>query len=182
MDAQGPPGLRLVPLTAASVRALVAEPGRSLTEPGLTGLGWPEEDRRVLRYRSEALAADPAAAPWLLHVAVDEQERLVGRIGCHSAPVDDRVEVGSWVGPDFRGRGVATWLLAAFSAWLQESGVRTVVLTVGPANAPSLGIARRAGFVHLGERWDEEDGTELVLERDLLSGRRAPPRGRPPAA
>ena len=35
------------------------------------------------------------------------------------------------------------------------TGVVTVVLTVGPDNTGSLHIARRAGFVQVGEEWDE---------------------------
>jgi ribosomal-protein-alanine N-acetyltransferase len=133
----------------------------------LAGLVWPEDDRRVLRYRAEALAADPTAWRWLLHAVLDGEGRLVGRIGCHSAPVDGRVEVGYYVRPAVRGQGTATRVLAAFSDWLFDHGVRTVVLTIGPENVASLRIARRAGFVEVGEQWDDEDGRELVLERTL---------------
>jgi [ribosomal protein S5]-alanine N-acetyltransferase len=161
------PALTLVPLTAESVRALAAGPAEPLSQEGLTGLVWPEDDRRVLRYRAEALAADPAAWPWLLHAALDDDGALLGRIGCHTRPVAGRVEVGYYVLPDARGRGLATRMLASFLHWLRVRGVETVVLTIGPDNAASLTIARRAGFVGVGEVWDEEDGPELVLERTL---------------
>jgi RimJ/RimL family protein N-acetyltransferase len=161
------PALTLVPLTADSLRALAACPAKPLSQEGLIGQLWPEDDRRVLRYRAEALAADPAAWPWLLHAALDAHGHLVGRIGCHARPVAGRVEVGYHVVPAARGRGVATRMLASFSDWLREHGADTVVLTIGPDNAASLTIARKAGFVQVGEEWDEEDGLQLVLERTL---------------
>ncbi len=161
------PALSLVPLSAQSVRALAASPAEPLSQERLTGLVWPVDDRRVLRYRAEALAADPAAWPWLLHAALDDEGALVGRIGCHTRPVGGRVEVGYYVLPDARGRGLATRMLASFLHWLREHGVETVVLTIAPDNLASLAIARRAGFVRVGEAWAEEDGLELVLERIL---------------
>ncbi len=154
-------------MTAASIRALSLRPQEPLPQKGLTGLVWPEDDRRVLRYRAEALASDPASWRWLLHAVLDGDGWLVGRIGCHSAPVDGRVEVGYYVRPAVRGQGTAARVLAAFSDWLLDQGVRTVVLTIGPGNVASLRIARRAGFVAVGEQWDDEDGRELVLERTL---------------
>ena len=159
--------LTLVPLTAESLRALAARPAQPLSQEGLTGLVWPEDDRRVLRYRAEALAADPAAWPWLLHAVLDGNGALVGRIGCHARPVAGRVEVGYYVLPAARRRGVATRALASFTRWLREHGVDTVVLAIGPENAASLTIARRAGFVRVGEVCDDEDGLEVVLERTL---------------
>ena len=159
------PQVTLVPLTGESIVALALAPDEPLTQEGLTGLVWPEDDRRVLRYRAAALAADPAASRWLLHAALHGSGNLVGRIGCHAAPVDGRVEVGYYVRPDARRRGLATRMLEVFSDWLRSNGVTTIVLAVGPANVASLRIARQAGFVRVGEQWDDEDGVELVLER-----------------
>jgi RimJ/RimL family protein N-acetyltransferase len=48
-----------------------------------------------------------------------------------------------------------------------SQGVTAVVLSVRPDNEASLRVARRAGFVMVGERQDDEDGLELVLERTL---------------
>lgn len=162
-----PGGITLVPLTETTLRALVERPDAPLTQAGLARQQWPEGDRRVLRYRAAALAADATSWPWLLHAVVDDSGRVVGRVGCHSAPVDGRVEVGYAVVPGVRRRGVATSALEGFCTWLRANGVHTVVLTVGPGNTASLAVAGRAGFVQVGERWDEEDGLELVLERTL---------------
>ena len=159
--------LTLVPLTASSIRSLALRPDQPLSQEGLAGLVWPADDRRVIRYRSDALAADPAAERWLLSAVLDADGTLVGRIGCHSAPVNGRVEVGYSVRPECRRRGIATRILSTFSQWLADQGVQTVVLSVRPDNEASLRIARRAGFAQVGERQDDEDGLELVLERAL---------------
>jgi RimJ/RimL family protein N-acetyltransferase len=160
--------LALHPLGAEEIRALYA--GRADwagDHPGLSGVEWPEGDRRVLRYRVAALDADPAAAPYLLHVAVLDG-RFVGRIGCHEAPdADGRVEIGYSVVETERGRGVGGRLVDQFLEWLAERDVAVVEASVSPDNEPSLRLLRRRGFVETGERWDDEDGRELILTRQL---------------
>jgi RimJ/RimL family protein N-acetyltransferase len=160
--------LSLVPLTAESIRAL--HEGRAdwaAGQPELSGVDWPEEDRRVLRYRVEALAADPSAAPYLLHVAVRD-DAFVGRIGCHEAPsVDGVVEIGYAVAASARRQGLGGQIVDLFLGWLREQGVTRVEASVGPDNEPSLQLLHRRGFVETGERWDDEDGRELVLTLHL---------------
>jgi RimJ/RimL family protein N-acetyltransferase len=158
-------------LTAEALRALHA--GRddwASGQPELAGLGWPEEDRRVLRYRVETLDADPSAAPYLLHVAVRDGA-FVGRIGCHSAPDENgTVEIGYAVAAAMRGQGLGGLIVDLFLAWLTSRGVIHVEASVSPDNEPSLRLLDRRGFVETGERWDEEDGCELVLSKRLRAG------------
>ena len=68
--------------------------------------------------------------------------------------------------PEHRGRGYATEAAAALIAWARGQGVARFVASVAPANAPSLAIVRKLGFVRTGEQWDDEDGLELVFELD----------------
>ncbi len=160
--------LFLQALTAESLRALHA--GRddwASGQPELAGLVWPEADRRVLRYRVEALDADPAAAPYLLHVAVRDGA-FVGRIGCHTAPDQNgTVEIGYAVVEAARGQGLGGLIVDLFLDWLTVQGVIHVEASVSPDNEPSLRLLGRRGFVETGERWDEEDGRELVLSKRL---------------
>jgi ribosomal-protein-alanine N-acetyltransferase len=161
-------------LTAESLRALHA--GRAdwaSRQPELAGLVWPDDDRRVLRYRKEALDADPAAAPYLLHVAVRDGA-FVGRIGCHTAPeADGTVEIGYAVAEAERGQGVGGLIVDLFLDWLTDRGVIRVEASVSPDNEPSLRLLSRRGFDETGEHWDEEDGRELVLTKRLEPGARA---------
>jgi RimJ/RimL family protein N-acetyltransferase len=164
--------MRLVRLDAGTVRALAA--GSPVRVDGLL-LDWPDEDRRVLRYRCEALDADPASAPYLLHVLLDDSApggpRLAGRIGCHEGPRDGVLEIGYRVAPAYRGRGVATAMVGEFLAWLAPRGVRRVRAAVSPDNAASLGVLAHFGFAEVGDQWDDEDGPELLLEAVLPTGR-----------
>ncbi len=163
--------LFVLPLSADSIRRLYT--GRAdwaADQPELAGVVWPEEDRRVLRYRVEALEHDPAAAPYLLHVAI-EHGRFVGRIGCHTAPDSHGVvEFGYAVAATERGRGLGGVIVDQFLAWLTCEGATRVEASVAPDNDASLRLLRRRGFVETGERWDDEDGRELVLSRDLQPG------------
>ena len=121
-----------------------------------------------LRYRLEALAADPASAPYLLHVLLDDTappgSRFAGRIGCHEGPQDDVLEIGYYVSPDHRGRGVATRMVSDFLGWLGPRGVRRVRAAVRPDNVASLAVLAHFGFEQVGDQWDDEDGLELVYE------------------
>ena len=155
--------MTLVALDADTIRAL--NDGRSASVGG-TALRWPDDDRRVLGYRLAALEADPASAPYLLHVLLDGSE-LAGRIGCHKGPRDSAVEIGYYVAPSHRGRGVATAMVREFLDWLATRGVRRVRAAVGPDNAASLAVLAHFGFARNDEQWDDEDGLELLLETGL---------------
>lgn len=161
--------LRLVPLQEVTLRALAA--GRAdwaTAQPELGSVTWPDADRRTLEYRMEALAADPASAPFLMHAVVDAVDRLVGRIGCHGAPDEDgEVEIGYAVDSDARGLGIGGWTVDAFLSWLAGVGVRSVIASVRPDNEPSLAILRRRGFVEYGSHIDDEDGLELLYRKRL---------------
>ncbi len=163
--------MRLVGLDADGIRALAA--GSPVLVEG-TLLDWPDEDRRVLRYRCEALDADPASAPYLLHALLDDSRpgspRLAGRIGCHEGPQDGVLEIGYRVDPAFRGRGVATAMVGDFLAWLAPRGVRRVRAAVSPDNAASLAVLAHFGFEEVGDQWDDEDGRELLFETDVVDG------------
>ncbi|MFY9915314.1 MAG: GNAT family N-acetyltransferase [Nocardioidaceae bacterium] len=160
--------LRLVALTAESLAALYE--GRAdwaREQPELADVSWPEDDRRVLRYRHEALAADPASAPYLLHAALIDGA-FVGRIGCHAAPDETgTVEIGYAVATPLRRQGIGGQVVDAFLRWLEDQGVARVVASVAPDNEPSMRLLAKRGFVRVGEHWDDEDGLELVLGRDL---------------
>jgi RimJ/RimL family protein N-acetyltransferase len=67
--------------------------------------------------------------------------------------------------PHLRGHGYGHAALAALVAEAAASPlVRVVRASVQPHNAASLAVVRRAGFVLVGERVDDEDGLELVHE------------------
>ncbi|MFL6134979.1 MAG: GNAT family N-acetyltransferase [Nocardioidaceae bacterium] len=155
--------MNLIALDADVIRALAD--GRSVSLGGVP-LDWPDEDRRVLGYRREALDNNVASAAYLLHVLLDGTE-VAGRIGCHEAPDDGSVEIGYFVSAAYRGRGVATAMVDEFLDWLLSQGVRRVQAAVGPDNHASLALLEHFGFEQYGEQWDDEDGRELLFEKVL---------------
>ena len=123
-----------------------------------------------LRMRREQLRRDPSEQEWLVRaIVLREPDRAVaGHIGFHAPPGPDRwVEVGYAVLTGFRRRGIAEEAVRGLLRWAaRERGIRRFRASVGPWNAASLGLVRKLGFAQVGTQWDEEDGEELVFERD----------------
>lgn len=161
--------LRLVALHSDTIRALGE--GRlawSAGQPELHAVRWPEDDKRVLRYRIEALDDDPASSPYLLSAILDGNGRFVGRIGCHAGP--DRsgeVEIGYRVIAAERGRGIAGWAVDTFTVVLAGLEVASIVASIRPDNAHSLAIVEHRCYVAVGSHLDDEDGLEVVYRRSL---------------
>jgi RimJ/RimL family protein N-acetyltransferase len=60
-------------------------------------------------------------------------------------------ELGYLVAPDARGRGIATAAVALLTRWaFEEEGLRRLVLLIDRANAASLKVAARCGYVYDG--------------------------------
>ena len=124
-------------------------------------------DRSALRFRVAQVREDPSVNPWLIRLAVlRETGVIVGNGGFHDRP-DARgmVEVGYTVLPRHRRQGYGREL--AETLWRYATGhpgVRVLRASVRPDNAASLAIIRGAGFEHVGEQDDPEDGLEWVFE------------------
>ncbi|WTB93079.1 GNAT family N-acetyltransferase [Streptomyces cellulosae] len=88
---------------------------------------------------------------WGTYVLVRrEDDRAVGAMGFHSAPVDGRVEIGYDLVVEARGNGYATEALRTLSAWaLAQDTVHTVVAVVDETNVPSQKVVTRAGFTEV---------------------------------
>jgi RimJ/RimL family protein N-acetyltransferase len=62
---------------------------------------------------------------------------------------DERVaQIGYWLAPGARGRGLATQATVLLTRWLFAIGAVRVFLTVVAGNEASMAVARRAGFEH----------------------------------
>jgi RimJ/RimL family protein N-acetyltransferase len=121
------------------------------------------------RMRSEQCDRDPAAAAWVTGVVFDDRQSLaVGAAGFHGPPDGSgMVEIGYRIDPLYRRRGYAR---AALESLLEraagEPEVRRVRVSIRPDNLPSSRLALQYGFQQIGEQWDDEDGLELIYERD----------------
>jgi ribosomal-protein-alanine N-acetyltransferase len=170
--------LDLVSMAPAFVEALLdgrRDAAARLVDAALPD-DWPDaHDAGFLGLRLRQMQADPDTQRWLVRALVlrARGRPMVGHAGFHGPPGvngprhPDAVEVGYTVFPPYRGRGLATEAVHALLAWAgAERDVARFVASVAPHNEPSLAIVRKLGFVQTGEQWDEEDGLELVFERE----------------
>jgi [ribosomal protein S5]-alanine N-acetyltransferase len=141
--------------------------------------GWPNEhDAGFLRYRQRQLERTPQAEPWLVRAVIlrEPARRMIGHAGFHGQPGvngkqdPEAVELGYTIFEQHRGHGYATEAAQALMDWAEaEKGIHRFIASVAPTNDPSLAIVKKLGFVQTGEQWDEEDGLELVFERERPS-------------
>ncbi|GGN34351.1 hypothetical protein GCM10011578_075160 [Streptomyces fuscichromogenes] len=114
------------------------------------------------RYRAEIV--DP-------RTAYADDAVLVARcgdtaVGCLvvTSPADGRSEIKRvWTDPAFRGRGIASELLAAALAHAAAGGADTVRLSVWDWRAGAIALYERFGFA-VTESWDER-GRLVCMER-----------------
>ncbi len=77
----------------------------------------------------------------------DAETALLGSIGFVDIPEDGVVEVGYWVGPQHRGRGVATAAMRVICDWaFDDLAFRRVEWQAYVGNDASLRVAERCGF------------------------------------
>jgi RimJ/RimL family protein N-acetyltransferase len=75
---------------------------------------------------------------------------VAGMCGIDDWSDEDVAQIGYWLTPASRGRGSATRAVILLTRWLFEQGAARVFMTIVAGNAPSVEVARRAGFVHEG--------------------------------
>lgn len=124
------------------------------------------ERRSVWVRRAKQVAADPAAAPWVTGVVVDEVLGVVGTAGFHEPPdAEGVVEIGYAIDPEHRRRGFARATVELLVERAQcAPEVRTVRACISPTNAASRAVIAAWPFQRVGEVMDEEDGPEEVWE------------------
>ena len=156
-------------LTVPALEALLE--GDLVAASRLVGVDLPDfflgEDW-LWRIRLDQVRSTPGDHAWLVRaVELTAEHVVVGHAGFHAAPdAAGMVEVAYTVVPERRGEGLSHLMLAALVAEASASPDVTVVrATVAPDNLPSLAVVRSAGFVHVGEQWDDVDGTELIFEQ-----------------
>lgn len=131
-----------------------------------------EAVERFLRRRIGQLRLDPDVQCWLTRAIVlrGTGRAMVGNVGFHGPPgvnatdSEGALELGYGVLPEHRRQGYASEAVEGLIAWARTQGIDHFVASVAPANAPSLAIIRKLGFVRTGQHIDPEDGLEHVFE------------------
>jgi RimJ/RimL family protein N-acetyltransferase len=96
----------------------------------------------------EHSAAEAQSGTGHSFVAADDGDRVIAalRVGADG-------EIGYWVAPDARGRGVATRAVTLLRDWAHdELGLDRMAMQIHPDNVVSCRVAEKAGFVDTGER------------------------------
>jgi RimJ/RimL family protein N-acetyltransferase len=136
-----------VPDDVAPVASACRDPEMVRFIPGFPDPYTDDDARAYIALSSDRLR-DGRGYPFaIVDVAADE---LVGAIDLR-APDDGTSDVGYWVAPWARGRGVATRALALVSRWaLAELEVERLWLTTAPDNLASQRVAEKCGFTREG--------------------------------
>ena len=100
--------------------------------------------------RWQEFAQTRAATGVAFAVVESASGRVVGCCGVDEWSKADVAQIGYWMVPDGRRRGHATRAAILLTRWLFELGAARVFLTVVAGNESSVGVARRAGFMHEG--------------------------------
>ncbi len=177
--------LRILPPPALAARA-AGDRAEASRQAGCALGEFPDEERSIAALRLSDLAADPTYLPWSLRAMMLKPDLIfVGHCNFHSKPgagylkdlAPDAVELGYFVLPAFRRRGIAQEAVEGLMAWASRThGVHRFVISVSPRNAASVAMARKLGFARIGGHIDDEDGYEDILARDWEPPKDLPPR------
>jgi RimJ/RimL family protein N-acetyltransferase len=95
-----------------------------------------------------------------LDLAVEMGGRVVGEVGLVPyAAAAGVLELGWWVTPEHRGKGVASVAARLLADWVQGELARSAVARCDPANPASCAVAANAG---LHEGWSDDKGVVWV--------------------
>jgi RimJ/RimL family protein N-acetyltransferase len=151
--------LDLVPLDVGAA----AEMAVVLSAPQLYEFtGGEPPDVPTLRDRFARLAAGRSSDGehlwhnWIVRIAADGN--AIGTVQATVAAAEPRAEIAWVIGIEWQRRGYASEAATALMAWLQLSGITTVIAHIHPDHVASAAVARRAGL-HPTE--DLEDGERV---------------------
>lgn len=106
------------------------------------------DERAAEEWLSESNAQRERGEGLHLVIADAESDALLGSIGVHHIDrVEGRCDIGYFLAPWARGRGVMTRAVQLLSRWIfQAFPVDRIEITIEPANAASRAVAERAGY------------------------------------
>jgi ribosomal-protein-alanine N-acetyltransferase len=109
------------------------------------------DESTAAEWAAESLRQREAGTGLHLVVADAETDALIGSIGAHVIEGERRCDVGYWLIPQARGRGVITRAVRLFSRWIFDNlPAERIEITIEPSNAASRGVAERAGYTFEG--------------------------------
>jgi RimJ/RimL family protein N-acetyltransferase len=147
--------LRLRPWAMEDARAL-AEAWADPEVERWTGV--PERADQAAAARWISGEADRRARGLALDLVIEQDGQVVGEVGLSDLTTQPgAAEIGWWVAPDRRGRGLAARAARLVAMWaVEELCVDEVVARCRRTNPVSSGVARAAGFRRADQTAEEE--------------------------
>jgi RimJ/RimL family protein N-acetyltransferase len=111
------------------------------------------EADNISPFRRDELAERLSTSPTLVRLVVADAETDVifgGGTLHHLDPGRSVIEVGYWLFPRARGRGIATGIARALAEYAFTLGIERVAAYVEVGNVPSERVLERAGFTREG--------------------------------
>lgn len=131
---------------------------------------------KLVKLRLDQVMRHPEFQPWSIRaIVLRDTNDMVGHIGFHTRPgaeylhpfAPDGVEFGYSVYPRFRRLGYAREASIALMEWAYRvHSISQFIVTVAPANIPSLYLVLSLGFSKVGSHVDEVDGLEDIYRLD----------------
>ncbi|MFV2101815.1 GNAT family N-acetyltransferase [Micromonospora sp. LOL_024] len=147
------PGIRLRAFHLDDVADITAGCADPLVQRFLDGLPDPYTEAEARRWVTESAPAAFASGGAAYAVTDPATDRLLGTVGLsHPVPQRGQAEIGYWVAPWARGRGVATTATRALAEHAFATGTARLELLTHVENAASQRVALAAGFRSEGVR------------------------------
>jgi RimJ/RimL family protein N-acetyltransferase len=121
--------------------------------------------------RGDPLPDEPPGDRVAFAVAeADDPDRLLGSASILRVERGHSGEIGYWLAPWARGRGVMASAVRLLAAWsFQEFGLRRIELVIAVENTPSLAVAGRAGFTREGVLRDYRENKGVWRDHEMWS-------------
>ncbi|SCL28274.1 Protein N-acetyltransferase, RimJ/RimL family [Micromonospora nigra] len=146
-------GVRLRPYRLDDVADVAAACADPVTQRSLDGLPAPYTEADAQQWITQAAPAAFATGGCAYAVVDPATDRLLAGIGLSNpVPYRSQAEVGYWVAPWARRRGVATAATRALAAHAFATGTARLELLTAAENPASQRVALAAGFRHEGVR------------------------------
>jgi [ribosomal protein S5]-alanine N-acetyltransferase len=120
--------------------------------PRWTRVPEPYDEGTAAEWAVESKRQQEAGEGLHMVIADAESDEFLGSIGVHDIDrAEGRCNIGYFLAPEARGRGVMTRAVQLLSRWAFESlPVERIEITIHPENAPSRAVAERAGYTFEG--------------------------------
>ena len=177
MDTIHSPRLELISLSPDFLEACLRDDLESASR--MIGLSLPPEwleMKWLMELRLKQIRANPALELWVLRaIGLRETRTMIGHIGFHTLPgaeylksyAPGSVEFGYSIFPDHRRMGYASEAAQALMDWAaREHHVTQFIVSISPANEPSLRLAKKFGFRKVGSTTDEQGRVEDIFLLD----------------